>query len=122
MIAGALASFGLGAAGRVRLPAMPVGGDEVLAACLAVLADQGARMVSENVALRPSDIDAVAVMAGLFPRWQGGPMLWADRRGALVLRAELRARAAAAPHLFAPAPIFDRIIAEGVTFAALNRG
>ena len=122
VIAGALASFGLGAAGRLRLPAMPAGGAEVLAGCQAVLAAQGARLLSESIALRPSDIDAVAVMAGLFPRWQGGPMFWADRRGALVLRAELRERAASAPHLFAPAPVFDKIIAEGLTFAALNRG
>ena len=94
----------------------------MLSFVLAALANEGGRMLSEGVALRPADVDAVAVMSGFYPRFQGGPMLWADRRGALVLRGELQRRAVAHPALFTPAPVFDQIIAEGTSFAARNRG
>lgn len=123
-IALALAAFGIGApeGGRAG-PPQPgdPGAAEVGAACLAALANAGGRMLSDGVALRPADIDAVAIHAGLLPRMRGGPMFWAERRGALVLRAELRKRAEAAPALFTPAPFFDEIIARGIRIGDLNR-
>lgn len=120
-IAAALASFGLGVGARATLPAAPPQAKVVLDACLSAMANQGARLISEGVARRPSDIDAVAVLTGLFPRWQGGPMFHADARGLLVVRADLRRRAEAAPQIFAPDPLFDHLIADGRDFAALNR-
>lgn len=120
-IAAALASFGLGVGARAALPAAPPQAKTVLDACLSAMANQGARLISEGVARRPSDIDAVAVLTGLFPRWQGGPMFHADARGLLVVRADLRRRAETAPQIFAPDPLFDRLIADGRDFAALNR-
>lgn len=121
-IALALAAFGIGAPEGMRAEQRPghPGAAEVVAACLAALANAGARMLSEGVALRPGDIDVVAIHAGLTPRMRGGPMFWADRRGALVLRAELRARAKTAPALFTPAPFFDDIIARGLLISDLN--
>ena len=93
----------------------------MLEACLAALANQAARLISEGVARRPSDVDAAAVLHGLFPRWQGGPLFQADKRGLLVLRADLRKRAEVAPQIFAPDPLFDRLIADGRDLAALDR-
>lgn len=120
-IAAALASFGLGVGARATLPPAPAQAKAVLDACLSAMANQGARLISEGVARRPSDIDAVAVLTGIFPRWQGGPMFHADARGLLVLRADLRRRAETAPQIYAPDPLFDRLIADGRDFAALNR-
>lgn len=117
----ALSSFGIGVAARAVLPKPTAEGKAVLDACLGAIANQGARLVGEGVARRPAEVDAVAVAAGLFPRWQGGPMFWADRRGLLVLRSDLRHRAEAAPQIYTPAAIFDALIAEGRNFAALDR-
>lgn len=121
VIAAALASFGIGVSGRAPLPKAPPEAKRVLDACLAALANQGARLLSEGVARRPSDVDAAAVLSGIFPRWQGGPLFQADQRGLLVLRADLRKRAEAAPQIYAPDALFDRLIADGRDFAALNR-
>lgn len=121
-IAAILASYGLGAGGRTRLPAAPEGAGPVLDFCLAALMNEGARMISDGAARRPSDIDAAALLSGLFPRWVGGPMYQADQTGPMALRAELRQRALAHPQLFTPAPIIDRLISEGRHFADLNRG
>lgn len=123
-IAAALASFGLGAGMRPKLPAAPKGAGvaDILPFCLAALINEGAKILSEGGARRPSDIDAAALLSGLFPRWEGGPMYQADRIGLMALRADLRRRAETAPRLFAPAPVLDTLIGEGKTFADLNRG
>lgn len=121
VLAAALASFGMGGAARAPLPAPPPQAKFVLDACLAALANQGARLLGEGVARRPSDVDAAAILSGMFPRWQGGPMFQADRRGLLVLRADLKRRAETAPQIYAPDPIFDRLIADGRVFGDLNR-
>lgn len=119
-IAAALAAFGLGAAAKRHLPAAPARAADVVPACLAALANEGARMIGLGVVRRPAQVDAAAVLSGLFPRWEGGPMFLADRRGLMALRADLRRRAETAPELFAPAPLIDRLISEGRDFAALN--
>lgn len=121
VIATALASFGLGVSEATALPPAPPEADVVVSACLAALANQGARMITEGTARRPADVDAVAMFSGIIPRWQGGPMYLADKRGLLVLRADLRKRAVAAPQLYAPDPLIDRLIGEGLDFASLNR-
>lgn len=119
-IAAALGSFGIGVSARGPLPAAPPETKRILDACLAALANQAARLLSEGVARRPSDVDAAAISHGMFPRWQGGPLFQADKRGLLVLRADLKRRAEAAPQIYAPDPLFDRLIADGRDFASLN--
>lgn len=121
VIAASLGSFGIGVGVKGPLPAAPPEAAGILRACLAALANQGLRLLAEGVARRPSDIDAVAVLTGIFPRWQGGPMFQADDIGLLVLRADLRKRAEAAPQIYAPSPLLDQLIAEGRTLASLNR-
>lgn len=117
-IAGALAGFGLGVPYRPNPPTAEA--RHVVPLCLAALANAGAKLLADGVALRPCDIDAVAVGAGLLPRWQGGPMFQADRRGLIVLRADLRAHKDAAPQIFTPAPLLEDLIADGRDFAALD--
>lgn len=120
-IAASLASYGLGAGGRSRLPSAPAGAGPVLAFCLAAVMNEAARMVSDAVVRRPSDVDAAALLSGLFPRWEGGPVYQADERGLMALRADLRQRAETHPAIFTPAPVIDRLISQGRHFADLNR-
>ena len=120
-IAAALAAMGLGAGNRPRLPAAPPNAEAVQEFCMAALMNEGARILSDGGARRPSDIDAAVLISGLFPRWAGGPMFSADQLGLMVLRARLRKRAETSPQIFTPAPVLDQLIAEGKTFADLNR-
>ena len=92
---------------------------QVTTTCLAALAAEGARMVQDGRARRPLDVDAVALLGGLMPRWMGGPMFQADQRGLLVLRQDLRQRSATAP-VFAPPALLDDLISASQTFASLN--
>ncbi len=113
----ALASYGIGVQTGAILPVPPPEAHEILAAIRAALANCGAALLRKGAVKQASDFDAVAVQTGLFPRWQGGPLYHADKRGPLVMRADLRRRAADAPDLFTPDPLFDVVIADGMRFA-----
>jgi 3-hydroxyacyl-CoA dehydrogenase len=123
MVLSALADFGLRQPDPVSMEVPSVlrvmSQVEVLHRWLAALANEGARLIDEGVAKRPSDIDLLMVSGQQFPRWQGGPMHQADRRGLMVLRHDLRAWGAEAA-LWSPAPLIDRLVGEGGSFAALN--
>ena len=123
LVATALAGFGMRLAEplSVEVPTIlrAMSATEVLDRWLSALANEGARLLEEGYALWPSDIDFLMVGGLGFPRWQGGPMHQADRRGLMVLRTDLRAWAEDAA-LWAPAPLFDRLIREGKTFAMLD--
>lgn len=95
-------------------------GAEVLNRWLAALANEGARLLDEGIAKRPSDIDHVMVAGYQFPRRRGGPMHLADRRGLMVLRQDLRSWGAEAS-LWSPAPLIDRLIRDGESLSALDR-
>ena len=116
VIAQALSLAGIAGEGRTGTPS-PV--EEVIARrCFGALANAGARLIEAGVARDAAVIDTVAIAAGIVARWTGGPMHQADRRGLLVLRRDLKVWAAEAPALYAPAPLLDRLIGEGRSFAA----
>jgi len=98
----------------------PKGSTDVLRAVLAALVVAGTRMIEDGTVRRPLEIDAAAILSGLVPRWEGGPMASADRLGLLVLRADLWRRAQTEPSLYAVPPLLDRLIAEGRNLASLN--
>ena len=115
-VVAALAAYGMGPATR-PLPPMPRGGMALVQTCLAALAAEGARMLGDGRARRPCDIDAVAILSRLMPRWQGGPMYQADQRGLLVLRADLQKLEG---QVFAVPQVLDDLIFEGQKFADLD--
>lgn len=86
---------------------------------LAAMANEGARLLSEGVALRASDIDVILVGGFGFARVLGGPMHQADLRGLMVLRRNLRIWALE-DAIWAPDALFDALIAEGQSFASLD--
>lgn len=118
-IAAALSAYGIGAGASSFLPEMPHGGARLVACCLSALAAEGARMLHRGQVRRPLEIDAVALLSGLMPRWTGGPMFQADQRGMLVFRRDLLALAEQSS-LFMPAELVDDLIADGQSFASLN--
>ena len=97
-----------------------VGPGEIRRKAFTAMANEGARLVSEGVALRPSDVDVVMLHGFGFPRWLGGPMQWADEAGLLAVRADLRVWAAEEPGFWTPAPLWDELIKNGQKFADLG--
>ena len=92
---------------------------EIVDRCILALVNEGARIVQEGIALRASDIDVVYVAGYGFPRYRGGPMLYADMLGLynVVRRMHAFATAPGADAVFwTPAPLLARLAAEGGTF------
>lgn len=122
-IAAALEAFGLRPAEPVSLEAPTIlrvmSPAEILHRWLAALANEGARLIGEGIARRPSDLDHLMVAGQQFPRWQGGPMHQADRRGLAELHRDLLAWGREAS-VWRPAPLIDRLVREGRDFAALD--
>ncbi|WP_370227204.1 enoyl-CoA hydratase-related protein [Cognatishimia sp.] len=83
--------------------------------CVAAMANEGARLLSEGVARCASDIDLVMTLGHGFPRHRGGPMKAADLYGLLTLRKKMRALAEVNP-FWTPSSVFDDLIKNGQHF------
>jgi 3-hydroxyacyl-CoA dehydrogenase len=88
--------------------------EEIVERLLFALADAGARIVAEGVALRGSDIDVVWLAGYGFPRHRGGPMYHADRVGPPAVLAALRRFHG--DDGWRPAPLLARLAADGGAF------
>ncbi|MDR0809796.1 MAG: hypothetical protein LBE86_11850, partial [Gemmobacter sp.] len=128
LVAAALHQYGLSELAPAPVPsapelpqATPAATARIGARVLAAMANEGARLVGQGVALRPSDVDHAMIASHSVPRWLGGPMHWADRRGLMILRRDLTFWAEEAPGLWAPAPLLLDLAATGGHFADLDR-
>jgi 3-hydroxyacyl-CoA dehydrogenase len=84
--------------------------------------NEGAKILDEGVAARPGDIDVIWVHGYGFPVWRGGPMFFADRIGLAIIRDRLTEIANRAGNAsLAPAPLLNRLAAEGKGFGSLAR-
>ena len=94
--------------------------EEIQRRTMAAMVDEAARVVEEGIAQRPLDVDVVLVHGYGYPRWRGGPMLWADREGLADLASDIRRYGEQDPHFWRLAPLLERLASEGRRFADLN--
>ncbi len=95
--------------------------DEIQRRILAVLANEGAKVLADGIALRASDIDVTLVNGYGFPRANGGPMYAADRRGLATVLADVEAAHRAGGVGSEPAPLLVDLARSGGTFAGWRR-
>jgi len=100
------------------LPRREISDEEIVERAQLALANEGARILEEGIALRASDLDVAYANGYGFPRHRGGPMFHADTLGlAYVLeRIEHYARGYRGER-WKPAPLLARLAAEGRRFA-----
>jgi 3-hydroxyacyl-CoA dehydrogenase len=55
--------------------------EEIVTRVLCAMANEGAKVVKDGIAIRASDIDVVYLFGFGFPRHRGGPMFWAEQYG-----------------------------------------
>jgi 3-hydroxyacyl-CoA dehydrogenase len=89
---------------------------EILERCLYPMVNEGAKILNEGVALRASDIDVVWVKGYGWPAYRGGPMYWAELVGLGEILGRLRELQREA---FEPAPLLERLVAEGRGFKTI---
>ncbi len=95
--------------------------EEVLKRCLYPLINEGARILEDGIAIRPCDIDIVYINGYGFPEVTGGPMFWADQQGLDNVLADIkRFEEVYGGEAWKPAPLLERLVAEGKSFASLQ--
>jgi 3-hydroxyacyl-CoA dehydrogenase len=106
---------------RMGITRRLIGEEEILERCLYGMVNEGARLLEHGIALRPSDIDIVYLTGYGFPAAQGGPMAMADRIGLPKVLAAIRRLHAEHGFWWQPAPLLEQLVAEGRSFADLQR-
>jgi 3-hydroxyacyl-CoA dehydrogenase len=94
--------------------------DEIVERCLLRLANEGAKIVEEGIALRASDCDIMYLNGYGFPAWRGGPMWQADNMGLKTVAQKIRAYEAKYGARWKIAPLIEKLASESSTFAAYD--
>jgi 3-hydroxyacyl-CoA dehydrogenase len=97
----------------------PIAEGEMLERLVYPMINEGAKILDEGMALRPGDIDVIWIYGYGWPIYRGGPMHYADGVGLAKIADRLRGFAERfnEPAL-RPAPLLQRLAAEGRGFAA----
>lgn len=94
--------------------------DKIIRRYLAAMINEGANVLHDNVALRPSDIDVTLLFGYGFPRFRGGPMKYADQVGLDNVLADIREFENEDPLFWKPSPLLVDLVAKGAKFDSLN--
>ncbi len=94
-----------------------VSDEEILDRLTLPLINIGAQILDEGLAYRAGDIDVVWTSGYGFPRWRGGPMFYADTLGVAKVVEKIRAYHAKFGAYWTPAPLLERLAAQGGSFA-----
>ena len=94
-----------------------VSDQEIVERLVYALVNEAALILEEGIAMRASDIDMVYLTGYGFPLFRGGPMCYADTVGLPnVLRAIRKYGKGHHPEAWKPAPLLEKLAAEGKTF------
>jgi 3-hydroxyacyl-CoA dehydrogenase len=74
--------------------------EQIQRRALLAMVNEAALLLAEGVAQRASDIDVVLVQGYGFPRWEGGPVFWAQQQDRAQLEQELKGLADIVGHGF----------------------
>jgi 3-hydroxyacyl-CoA dehydrogenase len=98
-----------------------ISSEEIAERTMYPMVNEGARILEEKIAARPSDIDIVWINGYGFPVGRGGPMFWADLTGLKKIAERLEYwHGKTGKDVFAPSPLLKQLAAEGKGFASLQ--
>jgi 3-hydroxyacyl-CoA dehydrogenase len=97
-----------------------IGDREILERCIYPMINEGAKILEEGIAQRPSDIDVVWVYGYGWPRYRGGPMFFADTDGVEDVLDVLEKYEAKHGAAFTPSQLLVQLVEEGRYFGDLN--
>jgi len=97
------------------------GDEEILERCLLPMVNEGAKILEEGIAIRPSDIDVIWINGYGWPVYTGGPMFWADTIGLdnVVAKIKKYNETLDGDH-WQISPLLEKLAAEGKTFASMG--
>ncbi|MCH8263951.1 MAG: 3-hydroxyacyl-CoA dehydrogenase, partial [Proteobacteria bacterium] len=105
-------------AAKIGVEQRDISDEEILQRCFYPLINEGARILEEGIAQRPSDIDVVYVFGYAFPVAKGGPMYYADQIGLKQVYDKIcEFRDRDGEQYWQSAPLLKQLAEAGKTFA-----
>lgn len=95
--------------------------EDIVRRYMAAMVNEAAKVVGEGIARRPLDVDMTFLFGYGFPRYFGGPLKWADIQGLPALLEDIKSYASEDDYFWQPAPLLEKLVAEGRTFDDLNK-
>jgi 3-hydroxyacyl-CoA dehydrogenase len=93
---------------------------EILERSIYPMINEGAKILEEKIAIRPSDIDIVWINGYGWPVYRGGPMFYADTVGLANVVAKLKEYGPKLGADFSISPLLAKLAAEGKKFQDLK--
>ncbi len=93
---------------------------EILERCVYPMINEGAKILEEKIAIRPSDIDIVWINGYGWPAYRGGPMFYGDTVGLKTVVAKLKEYGPKLGAGFTLSPLLEKLAAEGKRFQDLK--
>jgi 3-hydroxyacyl-CoA dehydrogenase len=94
---------------------------EIIEICIYPMINEAVKIMEENKAQRPSDVDVIWAYGYGWPADKGGPMFYGDQVGADKVLALMEKLGAEDPR-FAPADMLKELAASGGKFTEINTG
>jgi 3-hydroxyacyl-CoA dehydrogenase len=91
--------------------------EEILERCLYPMINEGVQILADKKAIRASDIDVIWQYGYGFPGYRGGLMYYGDQIGPAKVLAKMKEFQATMGDQFKPAPLLEKIVAEGKKFS-----
>jgi 3-hydroxyacyl-CoA dehydrogenase len=95
--------------------------DEIIEICIYPMINEAVKILEENKAQRPSDIDVVWLNGYGWPADKGGPMFYGDMVGAQAVL-DVMERLGAEDPAFAPAQLLRNLASSGGKFTEIDTG
>jgi 3-hydroxyacyl-CoA dehydrogenase len=93
-----------------------ISASEILERTIYPMINEGAKILEERIAIRPSDIDIVWINGYGWPVYRGGPMFYADTVGLKTVVAKLKEYLPKLGKDFTISPLLEKLAAEGKRF------
>jgi 3-hydroxyacyl-CoA dehydrogenase len=97
-----------------------IGDEEILERCVYPMINEGAKILEEGKAIRPSDVDVVWVNGYGWPVYRGGPMHYGDQVGADKVLAKMKEFQATMGDAFKPSALLEKLVADGKKFSDIK--
>jgi 3-hydroxyacyl-CoA dehydrogenase len=105
---------------KAGVTARQISAQEILERCIYPMINEGAKILEEKIAIRPSDIDIVWINGYGWPAYRGGPMFYGDTVGLETVVAKLKEYSSKLGADFSISPLLERLAAEGKRFQDLK--
>ncbi len=93
---------------------------EILDKYIAAMVYEGTKILSEQIALKPSDIDVVFTNGYGFPKWRGGPMKYADMIGLDKILKNIQKYSEEDARFWSPPKLLEDLVKQNKNFDSLN--